>query len=918
MPVADGELLGRWIERRDPEAFRALVTRYASMVYATCRRVLGNAAEAEDVAQECFETLAFETTPPSGHLGAWLHRVATNRALDHMKSAHRRRSRERRYAAEAPEPAAITWDDVYPLVDGAIATLPEELRVPLIAAYLDGQTHRAIAKDLGIPRRTVTNRIGRAIDAVRAELVRRGVPVVGVALATMFATHAAEAAPASLVAQLGRIAISGAGSAAAPASTTTATATTVGVLMMSNKTAIGFGVGLLVFAAWLLIFHAVIKPWMDTPAPTSSATISVAPAALPHAAIPVERSLESNTVMPALDVAVADAIVKPKDDSKGTVRLLGSVMDDAGYAVEAARVRLEIARDALGFDVVRVLESNTDERGIFVIEDVTPFENGSITATAEGYVPVPCKDLSIAPGSGDRAVDFVLARGRHFISGHVVDPQRRPIAGAEVQLRYYRLKWPSRGRFYSGAAKMAAVRSDTNGYFSMAIPQRAYCDFSVVKSGYGAGYFPEIATGTDDALLLLRPGGAIAGRVTDAAGNAVAGVFVTVRGEAALIDEPDGSMPSRIAPGYTTTDASGCYEVAGLGADFTYTVTAEKTAAKAPPRNGITVKPSNTTRDIDLVLQELNDAWILGKVTDEWSGQPAQGVRVYARVLNPTPDDAGERQDSTTTTADGTYRMALALASEQRIEVRWNYRLHHSGAGNQPFHGRLPARQGDVMQTLMLEPGASTSVDFKIPAPFTAPVRFVDPEGRPVSGADVAIEYDGGEWGRMAVTGHDGRAECDGLAPGADHVVKAYINEPERVKIGESEPFAGMPAERLPEIEIVCTPRGGIEGCLLDPDGRPARDTEMGCTAVLADGTVLEPSTTYTNEDGCFVILYSLPEGTYDTVGVGFVRDGQVYRGLIEGIDIVSDRVVNLGEIVCEPVMTLEEAVEASRELDSM
>jgi DNA-directed RNA polymerase specialized sigma24 family protein len=40
------------------EAFQTIVSRHAGMVYATCRRILRNATDAEDMAQECFETLA--------------------------------------------------------------------------------------------------------------------------------------------------------------------------------------------------------------------------------------------------------------------------------------------------------------------------------------------------------------------------------------------------------------------------------------------------------------------------------------------------------------------------------------------------------------------------------------------------------------------------------------------------------------------------------------------------------------------------------------------------------------------------------------------------------------------------------------------------------------------------------------------
>jgi hypothetical protein len=58
MSTADHTLLDRWNRTRDADAFAELVTRYAGLVYGTCRRVLRDEREAEDVSQECFVKLA--------------------------------------------------------------------------------------------------------------------------------------------------------------------------------------------------------------------------------------------------------------------------------------------------------------------------------------------------------------------------------------------------------------------------------------------------------------------------------------------------------------------------------------------------------------------------------------------------------------------------------------------------------------------------------------------------------------------------------------------------------------------------------------------------------------------------------------------------------------------------------------------
>ena len=82
MPSLDAALFQRWIATRDADAFAEIVSRHSAMVYGTCRRVLRNPADAEDVTQECFMELARAGRPVRCPLGAWLHTTAVRRSLD--------------------------------------------------------------------------------------------------------------------------------------------------------------------------------------------------------------------------------------------------------------------------------------------------------------------------------------------------------------------------------------------------------------------------------------------------------------------------------------------------------------------------------------------------------------------------------------------------------------------------------------------------------------------------------------------------------------------------------------------------------------------------------------------------------------------------------------------------------------------
>ena len=153
MATNDWTLLERWTRERDAEAFGDLAGRYAGVVYGACRRILGDGADAEDAAQECFLTLAQTRVPPRTNLGAWLHRVAVNKARDRVKASARRRERERRYMATQPTETIVQWREIETLVDEAVAELPDEIQEAVVAHFMAGESHAVIAEQLAYPAR---------------------------------------------------------------------------------------------------------------------------------------------------------------------------------------------------------------------------------------------------------------------------------------------------------------------------------------------------------------------------------------------------------------------------------------------------------------------------------------------------------------------------------------------------------------------------------------------------------------------------------------------------------------------------------------------------------------------------------------------------------------------------------------------
>jgi RNA polymerase sigma factor (sigma-70 family) len=195
--LTDGELLDRFVSRRDEDAVAELVRRHGPLVLGACRRVLADGHAAEDVFQATFLVLvrkaaALDRRRP---LGTWLYTVAYRLALTARAEAERRRRREVEAARRHPEAILPDRPDELCLaVEEELQRLPERYRAPLVLCYLEGKTSEQAAQALGWPRGSVSRRLAEARDRLRERLRCRGYLRPGVATAVLAA--AAQAAPA--------------------------------------------------------------------------------------------------------------------------------------------------------------------------------------------------------------------------------------------------------------------------------------------------------------------------------------------------------------------------------------------------------------------------------------------------------------------------------------------------------------------------------------------------------------------------------------------------------------------------------------------------------------------------------------------------------------------------------------------------
>lgn len=170
-------------------AFEAFVQAHQDMVYATAVRLLGNPAEAEDVAQTVFLKAfeRFDEIASSPAAAGWLRTVARNACLNHL-SRYRRRWRFFSELTPASEDAAA-FEDTLPAaasasqaleqadergeLERALQALPTHQRVPLVLFHFEDASYQEIAAALGVSIAKVKTDIHRGREALRAHLPGR-------------------------------------------------------------------------------------------------------------------------------------------------------------------------------------------------------------------------------------------------------------------------------------------------------------------------------------------------------------------------------------------------------------------------------------------------------------------------------------------------------------------------------------------------------------------------------------------------------------------------------------------------------------------------------------------------------------------------------------------------------------------------
>ena len=191
MSAAERALIAR-LKERDELAFNEVVRAHGDKVFSLVYRMIGNRAEAEDLAQEVFVTVfkTVDTFRSESKFTTWLLRIAANHCKNRIKYLSRRRTDggglddmpEEKMAdvGRALVQGHIDGPDVMleaaeleRLMQEAITTLDEEHRLLIVLRDVEELSYEEIGEVAGLPEGTIKSRLHRARMAIKEYLARR-------------------------------------------------------------------------------------------------------------------------------------------------------------------------------------------------------------------------------------------------------------------------------------------------------------------------------------------------------------------------------------------------------------------------------------------------------------------------------------------------------------------------------------------------------------------------------------------------------------------------------------------------------------------------------------------------------------------------------------------------------------------------
>jgi RNA polymerase sigma factor (sigma-70 family) len=228
-PLTDAQHLDAFITHRDSRAFEAILHQHGPMVLGVCRRILGNAAEAEDAFQAVFMVLLRKASSiiPRSNVGNWLYGVAYLTATKSRSMRSKRVMKEKQSPPHSPSPCPD--DELQELLDEELQRLPELYRSAIVLCDLEGKSIQQAARELGCHYGTLGSRLTRG-RRLLAERLQKRKATLAVGVVATYLANAQAAVSSSLLQSTSRAVL-----LAAPSATVAALTQSVLAAMMLTK-----------------------------------------------------------------------------------------------------------------------------------------------------------------------------------------------------------------------------------------------------------------------------------------------------------------------------------------------------------------------------------------------------------------------------------------------------------------------------------------------------------------------------------------------------------------------------------------------------------------------------------------------------------------------------------------------------------
>jgi len=174
-PLDEDDLIRR-AKRGDKHAYEELVYAYQGIAFRTAYVLAGNAADAEEAAQDGFVKAwrALGRFGDGALFRPWLLQIVANEARNRRRSAGRRAHLALRAATEhpsgdaapSPEAALLSAQQREGLL-AAVNELPEDQRSVITLRYFVGLSEQEVADALDLPTGTIKSRTSRALERLR-------------------------------------------------------------------------------------------------------------------------------------------------------------------------------------------------------------------------------------------------------------------------------------------------------------------------------------------------------------------------------------------------------------------------------------------------------------------------------------------------------------------------------------------------------------------------------------------------------------------------------------------------------------------------------------------------------------------------------------------------------------------------------